>query len=86
MVTIVNMCLEVNGEREDGRRNYVILFRIPGDSDNGIVNSQVTKNLIQVTMSLYLKHVTHSKQSSQETRCTLIKQSAVENIILKVLF
>ena len=36
-----DMCLEVNGEREDGRRNSVTLFRIP---DNSIVNSQVTKN------------------------------------------
>ena len=34
------------GEREDSRRNSVTLFRIPGDSDNIIVNSQVTKNLI----------------------------------------
>ena len=37
------------GEREDGRRNSVTLFRIPGDSDNIIVNSQVTKNLMLVT-------------------------------------
>ena len=44
------MCLEVNGEREDGRWNSVTLFRIPGDSDNSTVNSQVTKNLTLVTM------------------------------------
>jgi len=30
------------------RWNSVILLRIPVDSDNGIVNSQVTKNLILV--------------------------------------
>ena len=41
-----DVCLEVDGEREEGRRNSVTLFRIPGDSDNSIVNSQVTKNLI----------------------------------------
>ena len=45
-----DMCLEVIDERENGRRNSVTLFRIPGDSDNSIVNSQVTKNLILVTM------------------------------------
>ena len=28
----------------------LMLFRIPGDSDNIIVNSKVTKNLILVTM------------------------------------
>ena len=36
------VCLEVDGDREDGRRNSVTLFRIPADSDNSIVNSQVT--------------------------------------------
>ena len=41
-----DVCLEVDGEREEGRRNSVTLFRIPGDFDNSIVNSQVTKNLI----------------------------------------
>ena len=41
-----DVCLEVDGEREEGRRNSVTLFRIPGDYDNSIVNSQVTKNLI----------------------------------------
>ena len=45
-----DMCLEVNGERDDGRRNSVTLFRIPRDSDNSIVNSQITKNLTLVTM------------------------------------
>ena len=45
-----DVCLEVDGEGEEGRRNSVTLSRIPGDSDNSIVNSQVTKNLILVTM------------------------------------
>ena len=31
---------------ERGRRGNSVFFRIPGDSDNNIVNSQVTKNLI----------------------------------------
>ena len=48
-----DVCLEVDGEREEGRRNSVTLFRIPGDSDNSIVNSQVTKNLILVTSMKY---------------------------------
>ena len=39
----------VGGERE-GRQNSVKLLRIPGDSDNSIVNSQVAKNLILATM------------------------------------
>ena len=59
-----DVCLLVNGEREDGRRNSVTLFRIPGDySDNSIVNSQVTKNFILVTMHfcfLQLPQVTRS--------------------------
>ena len=45
-----DVCLEVNGEREDGRRNSVTLFRIPGDSDNSIVNSQVTSVLSYLTI------------------------------------
>ena len=32
----------------------LMLFRIPGDSDNIIVNSQVTKNLILVTAIKFL--------------------------------
>ena len=32
-----DVCLEVDGEREDGRWNSVTLFRIPGDSDNSNV-------------------------------------------------
>ena len=44
------------GEREEGRRNSVKLLRIPGDSDNSIVNSQVTKNLILVTMHFCFFH------------------------------
>ena len=42
-----DVCLVVDGEREDGRRNSVTLFRVPGDSDNSIVNSQVTKNFME---------------------------------------
>ena len=60
-----DICLEVNGEREDGRRNSVTLFRIPGDSDNSIVNSQVTKNLILVTITdnlLQTCQVTHQQR------------------------
>ena len=45
-----DVCLEVDGEREEGRWTPVTLFRITGDPDNSIVNSQVTKNLILVTM------------------------------------
>ena len=41
---------KVDGEREEGRWTPVTLFRITGDPDNSIVNSQVTKNLILVTM------------------------------------
>jgi len=33
-------------EEKVDRLNSVILLRIPVDSDNGIVNSQVTKSLI----------------------------------------
>ena len=41
----------VGGERERRkRRNSVKLLRIPGDFDNNIVNSQLTKNLILVMM------------------------------------
>jgi len=40
--------LKVGDKRGEGRQ--MILLRIPVDSDNGIVNSQVTKNLILVTM------------------------------------
>ena len=36
--------------REKKVDGTLMLFRIPGDSDNIIVNSQVTKNLILVTM------------------------------------
>jgi len=40
------------GDKEEkvDRWNSMILLRILVDSDNGIVNSQVTKNLILVTM------------------------------------
>ena len=31
----------VGGEREEGRRNSVKLLRIPGDSDNSIVNCHI---------------------------------------------
>jgi len=34
----------------------VILLKIPVDSDNGIVNSQVTKNLMLVTYILFWLH------------------------------
>jgi len=37
-------------EEKVDRWNSVILLRILVDSDNGIVNSQVTKNLMLVTM------------------------------------
>ena len=42
----------VDGEREDGRRNSVTLFRNPGDST---VNSQVTKSFILVTAYFILE-------------------------------
>ena len=45
-VNYYDVYLLVDGE---SRRNSVTLCRIPGDSDNSIVNSQVTKNLIVVT-------------------------------------
>ena len=43
-----DVCLMLDDEREDGRRNSVTLFRIPGDSDNSIVNGnlKVAKNFI----------------------------------------
>jgi len=49
----------VGGERE---RNFVQLLRIPLDSDNSIINCQVTKNLILVTM-----HFCFSLLSSGDT-------------------
>jgi len=44
----------VGDEREEGRQNSVKLLRIPGDSDNSIVNGQVTKNLIIATTHAFL--------------------------------
>ena len=61
MKIVIMYVYMVGGEREEGRQNSMKLLRISGDSDNSIVNGQLTKNLTIATMHfcfLYFHQVT----------------------------